>query len=144
MHIFFLCKHRRLAVAGKEGTELDDLWHEAPRNELFSVFRFCSFFRSCECRSCRFGHFTIGGQDEIIEEISKLSLQGGLEQAVNILAAGRNSAACAVRCSAQHHVGSTVERRDETDCHQNCQRMQCMCRCPYQSLQYVTIFSVTM
>lgn len=29
-------------------------------------------------------------QDEVIEEISKLSLQGGLEQAVNILAAGRS------------------------------------------------------
>ena len=89
MHIFlFACKHRIAAVAGKEGTELDDLWHEAPRNEEL----FFPFFPSCECHCCRCRQFTIG-QDEIIEEISKLSLQGGLEQAVNILAAGRSSAA---------------------------------------------------
>lgn len=36
-------------------------------------------------------------QDDVIEEISKLSLQGGLEQAVNLLAASRSWTAFRIR-----------------------------------------------
>lgn len=67
----------RALRAGKEGTELDDLWHE----------------------------------DEIIEEISKLALQGGLEQAVNILAAGRITPQKILRAWRQHAQASRFTRR---------------------------------
>jgi hypothetical protein len=65
-----------------------------------NFFPFSAFVRFSGLASVALVAFAISpsvsGQDEIIEEISKLALQGGLEQAVNILAAGRSSAACAV------------------------------------------------
>lgn len=89
---------------GKEGTELDDLWHEAPwispvffwaKDAMFtSVYAvFTKFFLSLLFDLLTLAVCFALRQEEMIEEISKLSLQGGLEQAVNVLAAGRSSSA---------------------------------------------------
>jgi len=50
-------------------------------------------------------------EDEVIEEISKLSLQGGLEQAVNILAAGRITPQKILRAWRQETQSGRFKRR---------------------------------
>lgn len=72
-------------------------------------------------------------QDEVIEEISKLSLQGGLEQAVNILAAGRSWTAFRL----SHFEFNLASLRQVSQALNQCQHVCCSAhQCEYVDVFY--------
>ena len=75
-------------------------------------------------------------QDEVIEEISKLSLQGGLEQAVNILAAGRSWTAFRL----SHFEFNLASLRQVSQALNQCQVMSVAVRISVNTLTYLVLF----
>ena len=119
VHKIFIQDFGLPRVQGKEGVELNDLWHEVWEMFCFNVpqematgvegWRQTLFSAKQTTLDANPSYAGTGNaldlscvplippQDDVIEEISKLSLQGGLEQAVNLLAAGRSWTALRIR-----------------------------------------------